>query len=102
MSPAELNDLIARKRAADRARRKEQTRIQDRIRAAFGPGERELSYHILARRVFPAADYPKAWRYSSNGGPPGCYMALSTAIRRMDLHTRYTEGSERFVARPRQ
>jgi hypothetical protein len=38
-----------------------------------------LSYDELARRLWPDG---KAWRYSKNGGPPGCYMALSAGLRR--------------------
>lgn len=33
--------------------------------------------------VFPEAEYPKARRYQSNGGPPGACMAFGAALRRM-------------------
>lgn len=60
--------------------------IADRIDAAFAfarkVGRRTLTYAELAGQVFPAALYPRAWRNSTGGGPPGCYMALSAALRR--------------------
>jgi len=56
-------------------------KIKDRIRAALSNGR--LSYFELAYQVFPQDDYPKAFRYQANGGPPGCYMALSKALREM-------------------
>lgn len=56
--------------------------IKDRIRAAMG--ERlQMQYHDLMQAVFPEADYPRAWRYQSNGGPPGCAMAFGRALREM-------------------
>ena len=73
--------------------------IQQRIRAAFQPGERELHFYELALRVFPTDQFPRAFRYSSNGGPPGCAMALSATLRRMGLASRY-EGPTRYVSRP--
>ena len=74
--------------------------IKERIQDAFKSGERELHFYDLAARVFPENEYPKAWRYSSNGGPPGCAMALGRAIREMGLDVRHVEGSSRFVRRP--
>jgi hypothetical protein len=55
--------------------------LKDRIRAALAAGE--LTYADLAYRVFPEEQFPKAFRYQANGGPPGCYMALSRALREM-------------------
>lgn len=57
--------------------------IKDRICSALkehGDGG-FLVYHKLAEEVFPRADYPNAWNYPTRGGPPGCYMVLSRAIR---------------------
>ena len=51
--------------------------IMERIDLALADGP--LSYHELALRVFPDRD---SWKYSRNGGPPGCYMTLSSALRR--------------------
>ncbi len=36
--------------------------------------------------VFPEKEYPKAYRISNNGGPPGCAMAFGSALRRMGGH----------------
>ena len=43
--------------------------ILERIKAAFPEGERRIHYVTLARRVFPEEQFPRAWRYSCNGGP---------------------------------
>lgn len=52
--------------------------LLERMDAALLNGP--LTYGELARRLWDPRS--KAWRYSSNGGPPGCYMALSSGIRR--------------------
>lgn len=38
-----------------------------------------MAYSALAERLWPDA---RSHRYQVNGGPPGCYMALSAALRR--------------------
>jgi hypothetical protein len=55
--------------------------LKERIRNALAQGE--MTYFDLAVKVFPADHFPKAFRYQRNGGPPGCYMALSRALREM-------------------
>jgi len=50
----------------------------ERVRAAWRAG---VGYHDLMREVFPESEYPKAFRYSTNGGPPGCAMAFGKALR---------------------
>lgn len=54
--------------------------IQERIAAALEAGITE--YYGVAHAVFPQERYPRAWRCCSHGGPPGCFMALSAALRR--------------------
>lgn len=54
-------------------------RIIDALDAA--PGN-TLEYRELALRVFPWDQFPRAWRHRAGGGPPGCFMALSSALRR--------------------
>jgi hypothetical protein len=56
--------------------------IKDRIRAAMSDKTR-MQYHDLMRAVFPEDQYPKAWRYQSNGGPPGCAMSFGNALREL-------------------
>lgn len=70
-------------------------RIDQRIDEALN-GE-PLNYHSLAVRVFPEKDYPRAFRYQSNGGPPGCYMALSAALRRYGFNRQYTDYRGNWV-----
>jgi len=36
--------------------------------------------------VFPESDYPNAWRYSCNGGPPGCAMSFGRALRELGMN----------------
>ena len=52
--------------------------LLDRMDAELSNGPK--SYGDLARALWPSDS--KAWSYSRNGGPPGCYMALSSGIRR--------------------
>jgi hypothetical protein len=57
------------------------TPLQRRICTALALHVRgRMSYAELAEALWPPGQHPRAWRYSSNGGPPGCYMALSRAI----------------------
>lgn len=56
-------------------------KIKDRISAALRAAGGTMKYHRLAEKVFPQDDYPNAWNYPTKGGPPGCYMVLSRAIR---------------------
>ncbi len=57
-------------------------KLHKRIRLHWRPG---IGYHELMRLVFPEREYPKAWRYSMNGGPPGCAMSFGKALRELGL-----------------
>ncbi len=71
--------------------------IVDRINDALANGK--MSYADLAVEVFPRDEYPWAFYYSSNGGPPGCYMALSAALNRHGFTTfiKGAGGGQRIV-----
>lgn len=57
--------------------------VADRIDAALKRHGGGMPFYDLAIELYGDREkYPRAFRYSSNGGPPGCYMALSAAIRR--------------------
>lgn len=56
-------------------------KIKDRISTALSAAGGAMPYWKLAQVVFPEADYPRAWSAPTRGGPPGCYMVLSRAIR---------------------
>lgn len=43
-----------------------------------------MSFYDLAYALYPDK---KSWRYQANGGPPGCFMALSAGIRRGNFFT---------------
>ena len=73
--------------------------LVERIRAAFKPGERRVEYYTLARRVFPVEDYPRAWEYQSNGGPPGLVLTFSPALKRAGCDTHW-DGCRRYVYVP--
>lgn len=61
-----------------------QTALPTRIVAALTAAPHvRMSYHDLIYRMWPPGEHPKAWRYSSNGGPPGCAMALGRALREL-------------------
>ena len=70
-------------------------KIKDRIAQHFFPG---ISYADLMRAVFPEDLYPKAWRYSANGGPPGCAMAFGRALQEHGYWVDLT-GGRRVVRR---
>ena len=55
-------------------------KIKDRIKKYYTPGIERQDLMLL---VFPRKEYPKAWNYSTNGGPPGCAMAFGRALREM-------------------
>ena len=57
--------------------------IKKRIEDALAGSGGTLEYHALLYQVFPRNEYPKSYRNSSNGGPPGCAMALGKALREM-------------------
>ena len=44
------------------------------LRALAEYPEGKAGYHALMRKVWPADKYPRAYRHSSNGGPPGVAM----------------------------
>lgn len=54
--------------------------IAVRIAEAYRHG---ITYADLFDAVFPEAEYPKARRSQSHGGPPGACMAFGAALRRM-------------------
>ena len=61
-------------------RPKKRDPIKQRIRRNYRPG---ITKYELMMLVFPRDDYPNAFRYSSNGGPPACQMAFMKAFNRM-------------------
>ncbi|NHR04406.1 hypothetical protein HA052_04275 [Chromobacterium haemolyticum] len=74
--------------------------LKDRIRVALASGER-MTYHDLMLAVFPFDEYPKAYRYQSNGGPPGCAMVFGKALREMkqaqELYDHQDAGGWRWI-----
>lgn len=56
---------------------------------------RRMSYSDLAYKLWPPEQYPKAWRYSSNGGPHGWAMPLGRALREL------REAGLAYESRPR-
>jgi hypothetical protein len=61
-------------------------------------GEFTVHFVDLEHAVFPVEHFPRAGNYSSNGGPPGCRMALSAAIRRHGFMQSWHEVGRRFVS----
>lgn len=60
------------------------TPLQARIVAALEkmPGRR-ADWYDLGRMLWPMDKHPRAWNYSSNGGPPGWAMSLSRAVSQL-------------------
>lgn len=68
-------------------------KVQDRIVSALQSCEgQRTSYYRLMELVWPFEQYPRAYRSSANGGPPGVAMAFGKALRLM--------GNEMVIARP--
>lgn len=72
-------------------------KIADRIRTHYTQG---MDYHTLMQRVFPEDAFPRAWRYSHNGGPPGCAMAFGKALRSVGLMRSDNRVVGTLTARP--
>jgi hypothetical protein len=64
--------------------------IKDRIVAAIRSKGGSVGYYDLAHIVFPKAQYPNAFSSPNKGGPPGCYMVLSRAIREHGFHMQFS------------
>ena len=64
-------------------------KIKDRILEAIKAEGGSMQYYHLARAVFPVKLYPNAWGSPTRGGPPGCYMVLSRAIREHGFHMQF-------------
>lgn len=74
--------------------------LVDRIDTALG-GKRMI-YHDLAMKLWPPGECNKAWNYQSNGGPPGCYMALSAGLRRGGYDVSFSNSGPSRVVSPRR
>lgn len=73
--------------------------IASRIRAAMA-GRTTAPYYEIMYAVFPQDQYPRAWRYATGGGPPGCAMAFGNAVRRMGGTCAEGQGGERKIYVP--
>ena len=74
--------------------------IRERVRAALAAGP--LTFEALAVAVFPPRTYQAAWRCAAQGGPPGCFMALSRTVRQLHC-VQWSDGpgsGHRYVAWP--
>lgn len=74
--------------------------VTDRIIAAFGKDDYQLTYHQLLHRVFPPEEYPRAYRYSCNGGPPGVAMPFRKALNALNMNERFDEMGTRIFSKP--
>lgn len=66
--------------------------LPDRIDAALN-GKR-MGYYDLARALYPSG---RSWQYQANGGPPGCFMALSAGLSRGGFEVTGTFVGDRMV-----
>lgn len=71
--------------------------IAQRIEHAFLEGERAVRFSVLAERLYPDK---QSWRYSANGGPPGCYISLASALRRHKIKDYRDQHGVRYVVKP--
>lgn len=68
--------------------------LPERIDAALNG--QPMSFYDLAVALYPDK---KSWRYQSNGGPPGCYMALSAGLRRGGFRYAFTRPGDTLGVR---
>lgn len=73
------------------------SKFLDRIDAALAE-KSPLSFYDLARKLYPNT---KSWAYQRNGGPPGCFISLSAALRRggYDVSGDVGPGNRKVYAR---
>ncbi len=64
--------------------------IVQRLAAAFKPGIKRME---LMRAIFPESQFPRAWRPSGNGGPPGCAMAFGAALRKYGYRVNWDDNT---------
>ena len=75
-------------------------RIDARIdRALKDHGDKHglIEFSRLATLVFPKDQYPRAGGKPTRGGPPGCFMALSSAIRRYGFYDHMAGVGHRYI-----
>ena len=73
------------------------TPLQKRIVDALKKQHRQrMNYHSLMYELWPPDQHPKAWRHSSNGGPPGCCMAFGRALSQLTKKGLVRERPERI------
>ena len=61
---------------------RKQVRLTDRILTNYKPG---ISYHELMRLCFPEDQFPNAFNYRAEGGPPACAMPFGRALNQLGL-----------------
>lgn len=69
--------------------------LKQRIHDALAAGPRP--YHAVLHEVFPDEQFPRAFRCSVNGGPPGCAMAFGRALREIGVYERTPAGAGRGI-----
>lgn len=73
--------------------------LPDRIDAILAKHGGPMSYHDLACILWPTRE---SHAYSSNGGPPGCYMSLSAGLRRGKFSVDGRLGAGNRMVHPRK
>ena len=63
--------------------------IHERVKAALSQGW--VEYAALEHAVFPDCWFPKAFRYNSNGGPPGVRWMFSAWLDRNKIPQSFRE-----------
>ncbi len=57
--------------------------LQERLETAIAVDKKEhgyADYHRVMYLIWPPSEYPKAYRYRSEGGPPGVAMVFGKAL----------------------
>lgn len=59
------------------------TPLQTKVIEALASNNNRLEYQELMHLIWPPAEFPKAYNYSANGGPPGVSMSLGRVLRQL-------------------
>lgn len=70
--------------------------IAERVRNAFPASKHSIQYVALERAVFPDEQFPRAFRRSCNGGPPGCRWMFKGWLAKNGYHI-ICAGTDRGV-----
>lgn len=79
--------------------------LKVRILTAVAEADGTTGYHALMYKLWPRDQFPRAFRHSANGGPPGVAMTFGRALEELRAEGMIFRGSYhdrrgRYVGQP--